>query len=149
MRKQKLVCGLTLALSVSGLFAGCAVERKCGLQGCAGDAQITEKVESLFNEHPEIGTEVNVQTLNHVVYLSGLVSAGEIRTTAEDVAGTAPGVSKVVDTIGQAWAPGALFMSTAKFCAPAQSAFAAAAAKLVSVGFRNAPSWFCSCTVVR
>jgi osmotically-inducible protein OsmY len=99
MRKQKLVCGLTLALSVSGLFAGCAVERKCGLQGCAGDAQITEKVESLFNEHPEIGTEVNVQTLNHVVYLSGLVSAGEIRTTAEDVAGTAPGVSKVVDTI--------------------------------------------------
>ena len=40
-----------------------------------------------------------MQTLNHVVYLSGFVAAGEIRATAENVAGTAPGVSKVVDTI--------------------------------------------------
>jgi osmotically-inducible protein OsmY len=53
----------------------------------------------LFDEHPDIGTEVNVQTLNHIVYLSGFVAAGEMRTAAEDIAGTAPGVSKVVDTI--------------------------------------------------
>jgi osmotically-inducible protein OsmY len=64
-----------------------------------GDAQITTNVESRLNQHPEIGTEVNVQTLNHVVYLSGFVAAGEIRATAENVAGAAPGVSKVVDTI--------------------------------------------------
>jgi osmotically-inducible protein OsmY len=99
MQKQKVACALTLALAVPGLFAGCAVERKCGFEGCPGDAQITSKVESLFSQHPEIGTEVNVQTLDHVVYLSGYVSAGEMRATAVDVAGTAPGVSKVVDTI--------------------------------------------------
>ena len=99
MRKRIFACVLTSAFIVPGLFAGCAVERKCGFQGCPGDAQITTNVKSLFNQHPEIGTEVNVQTLNHVVYLSGFVAAGEMRATAEDVAGTAPGVSKVVDTI--------------------------------------------------
>jgi osmotically-inducible protein OsmY len=46
-----------------------------------------------------LGTEVSVQTLDRVVYLSGYVSAGEMRATAEDLARTAPGVSRVVDTI--------------------------------------------------
>jgi osmotically-inducible protein OsmY len=99
MRKQKLGYALTIALAAPALFAGCAIESKCGFRGCPGDAQITTKVQSLFDEHPDIGTEVNVQTLNHIVYLSGFVAAGEMRTAAEDIAGTAPGVSKVVDTI--------------------------------------------------
>jgi osmotically-inducible protein OsmY len=99
MRKNKIACALSISLIVPGLFAGCAAERKCGFEGCPGDAQITTNVESRFNQHPEIGTEVNVQTLNHVVYLSGFVAAGEMRETAENVAGAAPGVSKVVDTI--------------------------------------------------
>ena len=81
------------------LFAGCATERKCGLQGCAGDAQITANVQAVFGLHSEIGTEVNVQTLNHVVYLSGFVAAGEMRTTAGDLAGSVPGLTKVVNTI--------------------------------------------------
>jgi osmotically-inducible protein OsmY len=99
MRKSKLVCALTMALAAPVLFAGCAVESKCGLGGCPGDAQITEKVQSLLDEHPDIGTEVNVQTLNHVVYLSGFVAAGEMKTAAEDIVGAAPGVSKVIDNI--------------------------------------------------
>jgi hyperosmotically inducible periplasmic protein len=99
MQKHQFACALTMALIVPSLFAGCATERKCGLQGCAGDAQITAKVESLIDQHPDIGTEVTVQTLNHVVYLTGFVSAGEMRATAERVARTAPGVSEVVDTI--------------------------------------------------
>jgi osmotically-inducible protein OsmY len=37
-----------------------------------------------------------------VVYLSGYVGAGEMRAAAEDVARTAPGVSKVVNTIAVA-----------------------------------------------
>jgi osmotically-inducible protein OsmY len=40
-----------------------------------------------------------VQTLNHVVYLSGFVAAGEMRTTAGDLAGSVPGLTKVVNTI--------------------------------------------------
>jgi osmotically-inducible protein OsmY len=99
MRIQKLVGALSVSLAVLGLNAGCAAERKCGLEGCPGDAQITTKVQSLLEQHPEIGTEVRVQTLDSVVYLSGYVAAGQIRTVAEDVARTAPGVSKVVDSI--------------------------------------------------
>jgi osmotically-inducible protein OsmY len=99
MKKPKLVGAFTMAAALAGLFVGCATERQCGLGGCSGDAQITTNVRSLFDEYPEIGTEVNVQTLNHVVYLSGFVSAGEMKSTAEDVARTASGVSKVVDSI--------------------------------------------------
>jgi osmotically-inducible protein OsmY len=98
MEKLKLVGAITMAAALMGL-AGCATERQCTSAVCAGDAQINATVQSLFNEHPEIGTEVNVQTLNHVVYLSGFVSAGEMKSTAEDVAKTASGVSKVVDSI--------------------------------------------------
>jgi osmotically-inducible protein OsmY len=99
MKKIKLVGAVATAAALAGLLAGCATERDCGLRGCAGDAQITSDVRSLLDEHPEIGPEVNVQTLNHVVYLSGFVSAGEMKSTAEDVARTAPGVSKVVDSV--------------------------------------------------
>ena len=67
MRKRGSLGVLVIALSMSSFFAGCAVEQKCGL-GCPGDAQITAKVEALFNQHPEVGTEVSVQTLDRVVY---------------------------------------------------------------------------------
>ena len=97
--KLKLIVTFATAAACAGILAGCASERECGSRGCKGDAQITTEVQSLFIEHPEIGTEVNVQTLNHVVYLSGFVSAGEMKSVAEDVARTAPSVTKVVDTI--------------------------------------------------
>jgi osmotically-inducible protein OsmY len=102
MQKQKVAWALATALIVPNLFAGCAVEKKCGFEGCPGDAQITAKVESLFNQHPEIGTEVSVQTLNRVVYLSGLVSEGDMRATAGDLAVATPGVTRVVNTIAVA-----------------------------------------------
>jgi osmotically-inducible protein OsmY len=98
MEKRKIMGAISMAAALMGL-AGCATERECASAGCAGDAQITTNVQSLFDEHPEIGTEVNVRTLDHVVYLSGFVSAGEMKSIAEDVARTASGVSKVVDTI--------------------------------------------------
>lgn len=82
-----------LVLSILGLIGGCAIERS------KDDARLTENVRSMLDQHPEIGTEVSVQTVNHVVYLSGFVSAGEMRAEAESVANDAPGVSRVVDTI--------------------------------------------------
>jgi osmotically-inducible protein OsmY len=89
---------LAVALAASGLGA-CAVASKCEVGGCPGDAQITAHVESRFGQHPELGTEIGVQTQDRVVYLSGFVSAGEMRVTADDVARTTPGVTRVVDTI--------------------------------------------------
>jgi osmotically-inducible protein OsmY len=42
---------------------------------------------------------IDVQTLDHVVYLSGEVSTGLMRDTAETIAQKTPGVTRVEDTI--------------------------------------------------
>jgi osmotically-inducible protein OsmY len=43
-----------------------------------------------------------VQALDHVVYLSGLVGAGEMKDIAEDSARRTPGVTRVVNSIAVA-----------------------------------------------
>ena len=81
--------------------AGCATFEKCGLGGCPGDANVTANVQALFDQHPELGppNSIDVQTLDHVVYLNGLVAAGPERREAESVAREASGVTRVVNSI--------------------------------------------------
>jgi osmotically-inducible protein OsmY len=85
----------------AGALEGCATYKDCGFGGCAGDAQITTNVQTLFNQHPELGPPniIQVQTLDHVVYLDGFVAAGLESSTAESVAHQAPGVTRVVNSI--------------------------------------------------
>ena len=92
---------LSMALVLSGLLAGCAAERKCGEGGCPGDAQITADVRTQLNRHPDLEgvNSINVQTLDHVVYLSGEVSEGLMKETAETVARKTPGVARVENEI--------------------------------------------------
>jgi osmotically-inducible protein OsmY len=99
MNKIKLACALALAVTLTGALPGCATYEKCGLKGCPGDAKITADVQAQLEQHKEIGTFVEVQTVNGVVYLNGRVADGLIRTTAESVANQTPGVAKVVDNI--------------------------------------------------
>ncbi len=75
---------------------------KCGFDGCPGDAEITANVRALFSQHPvlEPPNLLNVQTLDHVVYLYGLVDTDFEREIAESVALQAPGVASVVNSIG-------------------------------------------------
>jgi osmotically-inducible protein OsmY len=97
--KSKLLYALAIALLLSGFLPGCAVERKCGLEGCPGDAKIRADVLVSISKHPEVGPRVYVQTLDHVVYLSGFVGAGEMKDIAEDAARHTPGVTRVVNSI--------------------------------------------------
>jgi osmotically-inducible protein OsmY len=99
MSKARLTAAGTVVL-LTGL-SGCATYEKCGIEGCAGDRKITASVRAAFDEHPVLGppNSINVETLNHVVYLTGHVSAGEMRSTAESVARQVPGVTRVEDTI--------------------------------------------------
>jgi osmotically-inducible protein OsmY len=92
---------LTFAIILTGA-AGCAAYRKCGFDGCPGDAQITAEVRALFDQHPvlEPPNLLTVQTLDHVVYLYGVVDTDLERETAESVALQATGVTKVVNSIG-------------------------------------------------
>jgi osmotically-inducible protein OsmY len=79
---------LVTLLILSGLVLGCAVERKCDAGGCPDEANITANVQALINQYPDVGPPdtVHVQTLDHVVYLSGEVSHDLLRSTAEDAA---------------------------------------------------------------
>jgi osmotically-inducible protein OsmY len=100
MSQSNLIASGTLVLILIGL-SGCATFEKCGVEGCAGDSKITANVNAAFAQHPELGepNSINVQTTNHVVYLTGSVSAGEMRATAESVARQVKGVARVEDSI--------------------------------------------------
>jgi len=92
-----LACAVILAC-----VSGCVAYRKCGFEGCPGDAQIAAAVRTLFERHPELEPPnlLSVQTLDHVVYLYGVVDTDFERQMAESVALQAPGVTKVVNSIG-------------------------------------------------
>jgi hypothetical protein len=93
------VCMLVLVISLSGCALYGTYE-KCGLRGCPADAKITAGVVSLLSENSSLEPNViNVQTLDHVVYLYGVVSSGLEIGTAESIALQAPGVARVVNSI--------------------------------------------------
>ena len=87
--------GLTVAAGLSGF----ATAGTCG--ACGDDAQIETSIKASFQKLPYLGAPnlIQVQSLKHVVYLSGEVSTGLMsRTAAEIVQGT-PGVERVVKNI--------------------------------------------------
>jgi len=86
-------------------LAGCAVVasyEKCGRAGCPADAPITAEVRRLYRQHPSIEAPnlIDVQTLDGVVYLYGIVDTDMQRQLAESVALEATGVRRVVNAIG-------------------------------------------------
>jgi osmotically-inducible protein OsmY len=94
-----------MSIALAAGSAGCSViddYRQCGLHGCAGDARISSDVRALFARHAELGgvNRLSVQTVRGVVYLSGVVDTDLEREIASDVAGEAPGVIHVVNSIG-------------------------------------------------
>jgi osmotically-inducible protein OsmY len=98
------IYGFAAVVILACAATGCATYGKCGLGGCAGDANVTANVQAQFNRYPDLGppNSIDVQTLDHVVYLNGLVSAGLQRREAESVALGTPGVTQVVDSIAVA-----------------------------------------------
>ena len=76
------------------------------LYGCATlqspeDAKITANVETQLHQQADLGPPnlLDVQTVDHVVYLSGSVSSGLQREAAEEVAQQAGGGARIVDSI--------------------------------------------------
>jgi osmotically-inducible protein OsmY len=102
MRVPNYVYAWAFALVLTGALPGCAAYKKCGFGGCPGDAEITAQVRALFERHPTLKppTLLEVQTLDHVVYLNGVVDTDLERQLAESIAHEAKGVTKVVNSIG-------------------------------------------------
>jgi hypothetical protein len=90
-----------LWLGLAATLPGCATYNKCGLHGCPGDASITAEVEAQLQQYPalEAPNSVRTRTLDHVVYLYGLVDTDLERQLAESVATEAAGGARVVDSI--------------------------------------------------
>lgn len=99
MSKPRTVHLMTLGLVIAGFLSGCATFDQCGLKGCPGDAKITADVKAKFDRHPELGTSIDVQTLDHVVYLYGLVDTPLESEIARSAATETPGVARVVSSI--------------------------------------------------
>jgi osmotically-inducible protein OsmY len=89
-----------LFLVVASALAGCTTFGRCASDSCRDDAKITTNVQAQLTQRRDLEPNViNVQTRNHVVYLSGLVSSGLEGYTAEEIASATPGVSRVVNSI--------------------------------------------------
>jgi osmotically-inducible protein OsmY len=101
MTTPKPLYALALVLILTGALPGCATYGKCTSGDCSDDAKITANVHTQLSQHAELEAPnlIDVQTLDHVVYLSGQVSSGEQRAIAESVSHDAPGVTRVVNTI--------------------------------------------------
>jgi len=92
---------MVFLLVILGALPSCATYMKCGLRGCPGDAQVTSDVRASLNQYPslEAPTSIDVQTLDRVVYLYGIVSTDLDRQLAVSIASQVPGVSRVVDAL--------------------------------------------------
>jgi osmotically-inducible protein OsmY len=90
-------------LILSGALCGCALYstyEKCGLHGCPGDAKITAEVVSRFYQSRFLEPNaIRVQTMDHVVYLDGVVSSGLEIDAAGSIARQVPGVAGVLNSI--------------------------------------------------
>jgi len=89
-----------LSLVVACALAGCASYLgKCDSDSCRDDAQITANINAQMAQHLDLEPSIRVQTLNHKVYLNGLVASSLEGDTAEEIARATPGVTRVVNSI--------------------------------------------------
>jgi hypothetical protein len=86
------LCMTASALILAGALSACAAYQKCGFGGCPGDAQLEASVRAAFEQHAELEPPnlLKIQSVDHVIYLYGLVDTDFQRQMAELVAHQAP-----------------------------------------------------------
>jgi osmotically-inducible protein OsmY len=104
MTNPKPLYALASIFILSVALPGCATFGESGSNTRADDTKISANVQTQLDQRRELGPphSIDVQTINHVVYLNGFVSAGLESETAESVADEAPGVARVVNNIAVA-----------------------------------------------
>ena len=97
--RARCLFGVVFALCAAGCDLA-ATYRKCGLSGCSGDAAITANIEGQLARRSDVfANDISVQTLDHVVYVRGLIDTDVQRETILAVAQQMPGVERVVDSL--------------------------------------------------
>jgi osmotically-inducible protein OsmY len=95
---------LTGALIALGLLSGCttlSAGQKCSSADCGADARLAAAVQTSLDQHPELGPsgQLQVATLNRVVYLYGSVANDLQLAVAGSAAAEASGDAKIVNSI--------------------------------------------------
>jgi osmotically-inducible protein OsmY len=100
MTTRRPIYAIAMASILTAALSGCADFRAGGTQS-AGDANITADVKERLNQMADLGPpgSIEVQTVDHVVYLNGLVDVGLEKRNAASIAMQVPGVTNVVDGI--------------------------------------------------
>ena len=101
MFSMKPFHALGLVVVLSSAISGCATIGACSSKNCSDDAQISTDVQTLIDNHPDLGppNSIRAESVNHVVYLTGQASTDLEKFIAQSVASHAPRVVSVVNTI--------------------------------------------------
>jgi osmotically-inducible protein OsmY len=102
--KVRSICAVTGGVLLLSGLSGCTAFqqlRQCGFSECPSDAKITADVEKRLFEHTlsVSPNEIDVNTFNRVVYLSGAVDTRTVKVDAEVIARQTPGVADVVNSL--------------------------------------------------
>ena len=97
---MKRLAALLTSCLLLALLPACAAYRKCGFSGCPGDKEIAAQVEAALRTTPGVSYwDVQVQSLDQVVYLYGIVDTDPERARIEEAASRASGGKKIVNSI--------------------------------------------------
>lgn len=98
-RTRSIVSVGTLILAAA--LSGCATNKVCPGSTCTSDEDTTAAVNTAISVHADLGppNQVEVSTIHHVVYLTGIVDTGYQRSVAGSIAAGTDGVTKVVNSI--------------------------------------------------
>ena len=100
MFARKHLLAVAIAVLAAPAFSGCAAQHKCAANACADDKAITARIEAALRANAAIATwDIQVQTINHTVYLYGLVDTNVQRAFIDETAHKTQGVEKVVNSI--------------------------------------------------
>lgn len=101
MRSARSIATAGMFIRV-GAVSGCATRTASSGSGYGADDKTTAAVDAAISAHSDIGPagQVRVSTINHVVYLTGMVNSGYQRSVAESLAAQTEGVAQVVNSIG-------------------------------------------------
>lgn len=95
---RKTVTLMFAAVVVFGMLAGCATNRSAGDQ--LDDAGIVAEINARFAASPVTSAlNINVDSLDGVVTLTGIVRSDESRLEAERIARTTSSVKRVISRI--------------------------------------------------
>ncbi|HLN23925.1 MAG TPA: BON domain-containing protein [Patescibacteria group bacterium] len=86
---------------LSGALSACSSFGQCSSADCVADAKLSADIQAQLDARPALDANgVYVHTMDHVVYLNGIVDTVGQRREAKAIVLGVPGVTQVVNNIG-------------------------------------------------